>query len=201
MISIDRKKINTMIDFIFTYDFSSWRKPIDSEENVWDSPSPRSLLPIMEGGYLGKILVDHRLLDGEQFDRARRTYQDLRFINRWKSLGALLVEMALVTSQEYLHSLAEYFQLPIVSLRNFIPSPLLQKLVGEGYAQKNRIVVLGGDESEIRLALADPDPLVMEELMKMAGPRKKVRFALADPVEVENCFRKSLDPYGANSYR
>jgi hypothetical protein len=201
MISIDRKKINQAIDFILTYEFSGGRKAKSTEEDVWEASSSRSPLPVAEGGYLGKILMDRRLLTREQFDQAYGKLRDFRFIGRWKSLGGLLAEMGFVDPREYLRALAEHFQLPAVSLRGFTPSSSLQKMVGEGYAQKNRIVVLGGEGETIRVALADPDPLVMDELGKMAGPRKKLRFALADPVEVEDCLQRVRDPFGTNFYR
>ena len=60
---------------------------------------------------------------------------------------------------------------------------------------------MGGEESEIRVALADPDPFLMEELRKLGGPRKKVRFALANPLEIEKCFKKFLEPYSTSFYR
>ena len=153
-------------------------------------------------GYLtGKVLVDLGVINSEQLAEALKRQRELKEEGKKKSLGVLLVEMGYTTSKEYLDALSRYFRLPIISLLKFIPSPTVQGLLVERYAQYNKLLVLADYGTEVTLALAEPNPLILEELKKTFKNREKINFYLANPFEMERCYRLYLDPFCANFYR
>lgn len=153
------------------------------------------------GYYTGKILVGLGVINSEQLAEVLKRRRELQVKGKRKSLGVLLVEMGYTTSKEYLEALSRYFQLPIISLLKFIPSPLVQGLIVDRYAQYNKLLVLADYKTEVSLALAEPDPLILEELKKTFKNREKINFYLANPFEMERCYRLYLDPFCANFYR
>ena len=153
-------------------------------------------------GYLtGKILVDQGVIKSEQLAEALKRQRELQERGKRKSLGVLLVEMGYTTSKEYLDALSRYFGLPIKSLLKFIPSPAVQSLLADRYAHHNRLLILADYGTEVTLALAEPDPLILEELKKTLKNKEKVNFYLVNPFEMERCYRLYLDPFSANYYR
>jgi hypothetical protein len=153
-------------------------------------------------GYLtGKILVDQGVIKSEQLAEALKRQRELQERGKRKGLGVLLVEMGYTTSKEYLDALSRYFGLPIKSLLKFIPSPAVQGLLADRYAHYNRLLILADYGTEVTLALAEPDPLILEELKKTLKNKEKVNFYLANPFEMERCYRLYLDPFSMNFYR
>jgi hypothetical protein len=51
-------------------------------------------------------------------------------------------------------------------------------------------VVLKESVTGIKLALAEPDPLVMDELRRAFPSGKSVEFCLADPHEIVGCLKE-----------
>ena len=80
--------------------------------------------------------------------------------------------------------------MPIIFLKEFLPSAALQKVVGERYAQKNMIVVLENNSSMIKLALAEPTFYIMEDLKKSLPVGKRIEFYVANPFEIQTCLKK-----------
>ncbi len=112
------------------------------------------------------------------------------------------MEMRYTCSKDYLEALSRYFGLPVISLLKFIPSAALQGALADRYAHYNKLLVLAdyGTKVEVSLALAEPDPLILEELKKAFKNREKVNLYLANPFEMERCYRLYLDPFSANFY-
>ena len=168
----------------------------DSDESMSFDKTSQHLI----AGYLtGKILVDFRIIKSGELAKALERQKELQQRGKRKSLGVLLVEMGYITSKQYVDSLARYFQLPIISLLNFIPSPKVQGILADRYILYNKLLVLADYGDEISLALTDPDPLILEELKKIFK-RKTLKFFLANPFEMERCYRLYLDPYSQNFY-
>ena len=156
---------------------------------------------VMAGYLTGKILVDQGVIKSEQLAEALKRQRELQERGKRKSLGVLLVEMGYTTSKEYLDALSRYFGLPIKSLLKFIPSPAVQGLLADRYAHYNRLLILADYGTEVTLALAEPDPLILEELKKTLKNKEKVNFYLANPFEMERCYRLCMDPFSRNFYR
>ncbi len=154
----------------------------------------------MDGYSIGKILVDLGAITPKQLDEGLERQRKLQSLGERKSLGVLLVEMGFTTSKTYLEELSQYFNIPVISLINCIPIPSMQKLIGLRYACRHKVIVVRYNEDEIKLALAEPNPLILEELKKLFRS-KKVNFYLANPFEVERSLRRYSDPYSENFCR
>lgn len=152
-------------------------------------------------GYLtGKILVAWGVIEERQLTEAFKRQRDLQEKGLRKILGILLVEMGYTTSKEYLEALSRHFDMPIISLLKFIPSPSMQTSLVGRYAYNHKLLVLAEHETEVNLALAEPDPLTLDEVKRLFR-RKNINFSLANPFEIEQCFRMPSDPYAASFYR
>ncbi len=152
-------------------------------------------------GYLtGKILVDLGVFKSEQLAEALKRQRELLEEGKRASLGVILVEMGYTCSKDYSEALSRYFGLPVISLLKFIPSAALQGALADRYAHYNKLLVLADYGTEVSLALAEPDPLILEELKKAFKNRGKVNLHLANPFEMERCYRLYLDHFSANFY-
>jgi len=140
------------------------------------------------------------VIKAEQLAEALKRQRELQAGGKRKSLGIILVEMGYITSREYLEALSRYFNLPIISLLKFIPSPAVQDLLVDRSAYYNKLLVMADYGAEVKLALAEPDPLILEELKKTFR-RKEIGFYLANPFELERCYRLYLDPFSSSFYR
>lgn len=139
---------------------------------------------------IGQIFLDLKIITPDQLQEALEKQNQLAKMAVRKSLGKLLVEMGFTTYNGYMDALSKHFNLAIVSLRGFFPSSSLQRAVGKAYARKHQIVVLEDYSTGIKLALAEPDPLVMDELRRSFPPQRRVEFCLADRLEIDYCLKE-----------
>jgi hypothetical protein len=151
------------------------------EEKRW----PQAVISYLTG----KILVDQGVINSVQLTEALKGQRELQEKGRRKSLGVRLVEMGYTTSNAYLDALSQYFGLRIISFLKFIPLPGLQGLWADRFVQNNKLLILADYGTKVMLTLAEPDPLILEELKKPFGPWEKMDFHLADPFEMERCFQ------------
>jgi len=122
----------------------------------------------------GQILLDLKIITPDQLQKALERQDQLAKMAIHRPLAKLLVEMGYISYDEYMDVLSGHFNMPITSLDGFLPSPSLQQAVGDAYAQKHKIVVLGNYPEKSKLGLAEPSIFVMDEL-KRAFP---VRMSL-----------------------
>jgi hypothetical protein len=101
----------------------------------------------------------------------------------------------------YSDAFSKTFNIPIISLAGFTLDPLLQKTVGEKYAQNNAVIVVENSPDKIKIALAEPTKFIMDELRRTIPPKKKIEFYQANPEEVRLCLNKFYNPFGMNKYR
>jgi len=139
---------------------------------------------------IGQIFLDLGIISPGQLQKALERQSQFAKMAVRKPLGRLLVEMGFTTYNGYMDALSKHFNLAIVSLRGFFPSSSLQRAVGKAYARKHQIVVLEDYSTGIKLALAEPDPLVMDELRRSFPPQRRVEFCLADRLEIDYCLKE-----------
>ena len=139
---------------------------------------------------IGQIFLDLKIITLDQLQIALEKQSQLAKKAVRKPLGKLLVEMGFTTYQRYLDALSKHFNMAIVSLRGFFPSIALQRAVGKAYAQKHQIVVLEDYSTWIKVALAEPDPFVMDELRRAFPSRRRVEFCLANRFEIDHCLKE-----------
>ena len=139
---------------------------------------------------LGQIFLDLKIITPDQLEEALEKQSQFAKMAVRKPLGKLLVEMGVTTYNGYLIALSKHFNMTIVSLRGFFPSTSLQRAIGRAYAQRHQIVVLEDSVTGIKLALAEPNPLVMDELRRAFPSGKSVEFCLADHFEIDDCLKE-----------
>ena len=150
---------------------------------------------------IGEILLDLQIITSQQLENALQKQEELQKQGVRKLLGTVVQELGYTDYDSYLRALSRHFNMPIISLETFYPTPTLQKALGEKYAMKNRIVVLENSPARIKLALAEPTHYALEEIQKAMPFGKTVEFYLARPYEVDSCLRKKFDPYSITRYR
>ncbi len=150
---------------------------------------------------IGQIFLDLKILTPEQLQKALEKQNQLAKMAIRRLLGKLLIEMKYITYDENMNVLSKHFIMPIVSLRGFFLLSSLQRAIGEAYAQKHQIVVLDDYAARIKLAFAEPNPFIMDELSRGFAAEKTVEFYLANPLEVDYCLRNKFDPFSASHYR
>jgi type IV pilus assembly protein PilB len=139
---------------------------------------------------IGQIFLDLKIITPDQLREALEKQSQLAKNAVRKPIGKLLVEMGVTTYNEYMDVLSKHFNMAIVSLRGFSPSTSLQRAIGKAYAQRHQIVVLEDNVTGIKLALAEPDPLVMDEIRRAFRSGKSVEFCLAGLFEIDDCLKE-----------
>jgi len=139
---------------------------------------------------IGQIFVDLKIITPYQLQMALKKQIEFAKMTIRKPLGKIMVEMRFTTYDGYREALSKHFNIPTVSLREFLPSTSLQRALGKAYAQRNQIVVLEDYSTRIKLAIAEPDPLVMDELRRAFPSTKRVEFCLADRFEIIQCLKE-----------
>jgi type IV pilus assembly protein PilB len=150
---------------------------------------------------LGQVLVDLKILSPQELDELLENQRKLQETMDRQPLGVLLVDLGYTTYEKYLEALSKHFNMPIVSLEDFIPHPSQQKPIGEKYAKKNRIIVLENDEIKVKIALAEPTQSLIEEVQRIFKGIQSVEFYLAYPLKVEACLKRLFDPFAVNQFR
>ena len=125
---------------------------------------------------IGQIFLDLKIITPDQLQEALEKQRQFAKKAVRKPIGKLLVEMGSTNYNGYMEVLSKHFNMAIVSLRGFIPSTSLQRAIGKAYAQRHQIVVLQDNITGIKLALAEPDPLVMDEIRRAFRSGKSVEF-------------------------
>jgi len=133
---------------------------------------------------IGQVFLDLNIITSDQLHEALEKQSQFAKEGVRKPLGKILVEMGFATYNGYRNAISKHFNMAIVSLRRFFPSTFLQRAIGKAYAQKHQIVVLENSATGTKLALAEPDPLVMDELRRAFPAGKNIEFCLADRFEV-----------------
>jgi hypothetical protein len=150
---------------------------------------------------LGEILVDLGILTPDQLRKVLEKQGQLAKIGIRRPLGKLLIEMRYSNYETLLEALSKHFNMPMVSLKGFFPLYALQKAIGQGFAQKHKIIVLENDFRTIRIALAEPSPFLMDQIRRAFPTGKVVEFYLANPLEINYCLGKKFDPFVVSHYR
>jgi hypothetical protein len=142
---------------------------------------------------IGEILVDQGLISPAQLEAALSKQRHIK--KTWeltKTLGQLLIEMGYINSRSLLTALSKQFNMPILSVKNYMPNAEFQKVIGKRYASEQKILVLDNSPTTIKLVLAEPSIQIIEELKKFIPPGKSVEFYLASYGEIDECLRMAV---------
>jgi len=139
---------------------------------------------------IGQIFLDLKIITPDQLQEALEKQRQFARMGVRKPIGKLLVELGVTNYNGYMEVLSKHFNMTIVSLRGFFPSTSLQRAIGKAYSQRHQIVVLEDNVTGIKLALAEPDPLVMDEIRRAFRSGKSVEFCLAGRFEIDDCLKE-----------
>ncbi len=143
---------------------------------------------------IGEVLIDLRVITPHQLTDALRKQREMMRRGKRKTLGTVVLELGYASYDNYLKAVSRHFNMPVVSLGNFFPTPALQRTLGENYAWKNIIIVLENTPGRVNIALAEPTHSLLEEIQKAVSQGKTLEFYLASPYEVDSCLRKKFGP-------
>jgi len=130
---------------------------------------------------IGQILIDSNIIT---FSQLKEALEWQRTTN--KPLAATLLDMGYITKQCYLETLSKHFNLPIISLKEHTLSMSLQKVLGQRFTLRHKIIVMENTPKEIKIALSEPSRLFLDELQSYKPGPKGMEFYLADPGELED---------------
>ncbi len=150
---------------------------------------------------LGDIFLDLKLITSDQLEATLKTQKLIQNIHDRRPLGQLLLQMGYINYENLMLALSKHFNMPVYSLDEFLPDPSLQKIVGEKYAQENKILVLAKSPERIKIGLADPNHYLISELQKLLGPKIRTELYLVHPIAAEICLNKLLNPFALTHYR
>ncbi|MBM4257091.1 MAG: type II secretion system protein GspE [Deltaproteobacteria bacterium] len=103
----------------------------------------------------------------EDLRRVQRVQQE-----RSESLERLLVELGFLSEDDLLNFLAEYYQAPILTARDFPQTPPSFATINPGFFRQSRICPVAVQEDQLTVAMVDPgDFYVVESLQKATGMR------------------------------
>ena len=144
---------------------------------------------------IGEVLLDQEMISRDRLAEALARQKHIReTIGQAKPLALLLVDMGQINTREYLWVLSKHYNMPIVNLRDYSPSSLLQQLIGERYALENKIIVLEDSAEVVKFVLADPSIALVEELRRAFPPKKRVACYLASYTAVHECLQRLSNP-------
>ena len=115
-----------------------------------------------------------------------------------KPFRDILLESELITEESYLQILSRHFNLPIISLYNVTPERKLRKVVSEEFCKRNQVAVFEEDDRCIKVAIAETNTLVIEDLQRHRPSNKEMAFYLAPPGEID-LFIRHLYNLGSDS--
>jgi hypothetical protein len=150
---------------------------------------------------VGEILLDLKLIKSVQLGEVLAEQRYLQFkMGVRKPIGLILFDRGYINYHEYLTVLSKHFNMPVVSLKDHLPSRPLQRLLGEKYTREHDIIVLENTATTIRMALAEPTMYVMEKIHRLLPPEKAVEFYLASHSEIALCLEKIFESFILNPY-
>jgi len=150
---------------------------------------------------LGQVLIELNIITAAQLRNNLVLQTHLKNGGMYTPLGTLLVNNRTISEEHYINALSAHFSMPIVLLKDYKVNPSLQKVIGEKYALKNRIVVLSNSPTKVTVATAEPHLSVIENLEKALPKGKHIMFYLARVSEIEACLDKKYDPYKYNQFK
>lgn len=121
----------------------------------------------MQKNKLGEYLVARGVIKQSELAAALRLQRTEK-----KKLGNILVEQGILGEDQLAPLLAEFFGLPLFTLRDVVLTPQLAATVPQAVALKHRLVPVSLKDNEIFIACSDPvNKFIIENLRRVTGKR------------------------------
>ena len=143
--------------------------------------------------HLGEILYRKGYVDKNNLIRALKKSKEAN-----KRLGETLLEMGLATEDQITEALAKQFNLEYVNLDDVQIPQNANKLIPEDLIKKHRVVPLGKDNGELKIAIKDPMDLDLLDLLRFRL-NTELRCCLASPSKIETYINGQTKTDGVRS--
>ncbi len=145
----------------------------------------------VDPGRLKKFLLDSSLINEKDFDRALKTSQE-----KDKNVGEVLVSEGLIDQERLTKFQAYLLGVPFVNIEEEnIPQDVLN-IIPEQIARAHNIIAFRKRESELEVAMLDPEDLITIEFIRKTDPFLKILPRLTTPAGIKAALRqyqKTLD--------
>jgi len=137
---------------------------------------------------LGDALIHEGLINEEQLQQALALQK-----KSGKRLGAVLVEMHLVTEQDIVQILSKQLRIPFIDLSNYLIDPVIAKLVPEHIAKRHMLIPINKVGNKLTVAMVDPlNIIAIDDIQLMTG--LMVKPVVATHTDINKALQ---DAYGA----
>ena len=137
---------------------------------------------------LGDALISEGLINEEQLQQALALQK-----KSGKRLGAVLVEMHLVTEQDIVQILSKQLRIPFIDLSNYLIDPVIAKLVPEHIAKRHMLIPINKVGNKLTVAMVDPlNIIAIDDIQLMTG--LMVKPVVATHTDINKALQ---DAYGA----
>jgi type IV pilus assembly protein PilB len=137
---------------------------------------------------LGDALIHEGLINEEQLQQALALQK-----KSGKRLGAVLVEMHLVTEQDIVQILSKQLRIPFIDLSNYLIDPVIAKLVPEHIAKRHMLIPINKVGNKLTVAMVDPlNIIAIDDIQLMSG--LMVKPVVATHTDINKALQ---DAYGA----
>lgn len=137
--------------------------------------------------HLGEILYRKGFVDKDNLIKALRKAKEQN-----RRLGEVLLEMGLLTEDQLAEALAKQFNLEYVNLDQVEIPQNATKLIPEELIKKHRILPLGKDNGELKIAIKDPMDLDLLDMLRFRL-NTELRCCLASPSKIESYINNRVD--------
>lgn len=137
---------------------------------------------------LGDSLIAEGLINEEQLQQALALQK-----KSGKRLGAVLVEMHLVTEQDIVQILSKQLRIPFIDLSNYLIDPVIAKLIPEHIAKRHMLIPINKVGNKLTVAMVDPlNIIAIDDIQLMTG--LMVKPVVATHTDINKALQ---DAYGA----
>ncbi|MBF0499126.1 MAG: type IV-A pilus assembly ATPase PilB [Candidatus Riflebacteria bacterium] len=137
---------------------------------------------------LGDALIQEGLINEEQLQQALALQK-----KSGKRLGAVLVEMHLVTEHDIVQILSKQLKIPFIDLSNYMIDPIIAKLVPEHIAKRHMLIPINKVGNKLTVAMVDPlNIIAIDDIQLMTG--LMVKPVVATQTDINKALQ---DAYGA----
>ncbi|GAB4269094.1 MAG: type IV-A pilus assembly ATPase PilB [Candidatus Rifleibacteriota bacterium] len=152
------------------------------------APKPGGSSTIPRKMRLGDALIHEGLINEEQLQQALALQK-----KSGKRLGAVLVEMHLVTEQDIVQILSKQLRIPFIDLSNYLIDPVIAKLVPEHIAKRHMLIPINKVGNKLTVAMVDPlNIIAIDDIQLMTG--LMVKPVVATHTDINKALQ---DAYGA----
>ncbi|WP_107852422.1 GspE/PulE family protein [Oceanimonas marisflavi] len=123
---------------------------------------------------LGELLIDHGVITPAQLDVVLQKQRQ-----EGGRMGAVLVQMGILSERELLGFVAEQLDIPLLDLNKTEIKPEAVKVLSEVYARRYRALVIDADDVQARVVLADPADLDTQDAIGNLLAPREVHLAVA----------------------